>query len=152
MTIGDVGLLTAIYPATWGITQLGTCVLSDRIGRKWLIAVGMWTEAAGIADVIMSSRFGGFATGAAVLGIGTAMVYPTLLAVIGDVAHPMRRASAVGVYRLWGDLGYAIGALLAGATADMLGLAAAMWLVAALTMLSGVVVAVRMRETFQPRA
>ncbi len=152
MTIGDVGLLTAIYPATWGITQLGTGVLSDRIGRKWLIAVGMWTQAAGIADVITSRRFGGFATGAAVLGIGTAMVYPTLLAVIGDVAYPMWRASAVGVYRLWRDLGYAIGALLAGATADILGLAAAMWLVAALTMLSGVVVAVRMRETFQQRA
>jgi MFS family permease len=147
MDLGQVGTLAAIYPATWGISQLFTGAWSDRVGRKWLIASGMWVQAAGIVFVVLASGFAGFATGAALLGVGTAMVYPTLLAAICDVAHPSWRASAVGVYRLWRDLGYAIGALLAGVTADAWGLPAAMWLVAALTFASGVVVAVRMSET-----
>jgi MFS family permease len=149
MDLGQIGTLAAIYPATWGIAQLFTGAWSDRVGRKWLIASGMWVQAAGIALIILASGFGGFAAGAALLGIGTAMVYPTLLAAIGDVAHPSWRASSVGVYRLWRDLGYAIGALLAGATADALGLPAAMWFVAALTFASGLVVALRMRETLE---
>ena len=89
----------------------------------------------------------GFAAGGVLLGVGTAMVYPTLLAAIGDVAHPRWRASAVGVYRLWRDLGYAIGALLAGVTADWFGIEAAVWLVAGLTFVSGAIAALRMRET-----
>jgi MFS family permease len=109
---------------------LFTGAWSDRVGRKWLIASGMWVQALGIALVVLATGFAGFATGAALLGIGTAMVYPTLLAAIGDVAHPSWRASSVGVYRLWRDLGYAFGALLAGVTADAFGLPA-MWLVAA---------------------
>jgi MFS family permease len=143
----QVGTLAAIYPATWGIGQLFTGAWSDRVGRKWLIAFGMWVQAIGIAIVIMAQGFAGFAVGAALLGAGTAMVYPTLLAAIGDVAHPTWRASSVGVYRLWRDLGYAIGALLAGVTADALGLPAAMWLVAAITLASGALVALRMKET-----
>jgi MFS family permease len=107
----------------------------------------MWVQAAGIAVTAATSGFAMFATGALLLGAGTAMVYPTLLAAIGDVAHPSWRASAVGVYRLWRDLGYAIGALVAGVVADALGLAAAMWLVAAVTLGSGVIVGLRMRET-----
>jgi MFS family permease len=146
LSIGRIGTLAAIYPATWGIAQLFTGAWSDRVGRKWLIAAGMWVQAFGIAGVTVSSAFAGFALGASLLGVGTAMVYPTLLAAIGDVAHPAWRASSVGVYRLWRDLGYAIGALLAGATADALGLGAAMWIVAALTFASGVVVATRMTE------
>ena len=102
--------------------------------------------------VIFSTRFTSFAIGLALLGIGTAMVYPTLLAAIGDVAHPSWRASSVGVYRLWRDLGYAIGALLAGITADLVGLRGAMWLVAALTFASGLVAAVRMSETHHAKA
>lgn len=149
MDLAQIGTLAAIYPATWGIGQLFTGAWSDRVGRKWLIASGMWVQAVGIALVILANGFPGFAAGAALLGIGTAMVYPTLLAAIGDVAHPTWRASAVGVYRLWRDLGYAIGALLAGVTADLFGLPAAMWLIAALTFGSGMVVAVRMRETFR---
>ena len=98
-----------------------------------------------IALVIIAGSYGGFAAGALLLGLGTAMVYPTLLAAIGDVAHPSWRASAVGVYRFWRDLGYAIGALVAGAAADQFGLAGAMWLVAGLTLLSGIGVAIRMR-------
>lgn len=147
MSIAEIGVLSAIYPATWGLAQLVTGALSDRVGRKWLIVFGMWVQAVGIAVVILASAFAGFACGAVLLGIGTAMVYPTLLAVIGDVAHPSWRASSVGVYRLWRDLGYAIGALLAGALADALGLPSAMWIVAALTFLSGVAAAVRMQET-----
>lgn len=147
MSLERIGTLAAIYPATWGVAQGVTGALSDRIGRKWLIAAGMWTQAVGIGVTALSGRFMEFASGAALLGIGTAMVYPTLLAAIGDVALPSWRASAVGVYRLWRDLGYAIGALLAGITADAVGLAGAMWLVAGLTLASGTVAAVRMDET-----
>jgi MFS family permease len=147
VSLGRIGALAAIYPATWGVTQLATGALSDRLGRKWLIAGGMWMQALGIGVVILSITFVGFATGAALLGIGTAMVYPTLLAAIGDVARPSWRASAVGVYRFWRDLGYAIGALVAGITADAIGLSGAMWLVAGITLVSGVVTAVRMDET-----
>jgi MFS family permease len=146
-----IAWLAAIYPAVWGVGQLFTGALSDRVGRKWLIAGGMWTQAAGIALTATSSTFDPFAAGAVLLGAGTAMVYPTLLASIGDVAHPGWRASAVGVYRLWRDLGYALGALLAGLTADHLGLAAAVWVIAGLTFVSGVLVAVRMRETLVRR-
>jgi rhodanese-related sulfurtransferase len=120
MDLGQIGTLAAIYPATWGVAQLFTGAWSDRVGRKWLIAAGMWVQAVGIVVVVLASGFAGFATGAALLGVGTAMVYPTLLAAIGDVAHPSWRASSVGVYRLWRDLGYAIGALLAGVIADAL--------------------------------
>jgi MFS family permease len=147
MSLARIGALAAIYPATWGIVQLATGAISDHIGRKWLIAGGMWVQAIGIGVVIMSTSFTGFATGAALLGIGTAMVYPTLLAAIGDVAHPVWRASSVGVYRLWRDLGYAVGALVAGITADLIGLSGAMWVVAGLTAASGAVAAFRMRET-----
>ncbi len=150
LSLERIGWLAAIYPAVWGIGQLFTGGLSDRIGRKWLIAGGMWVQAAGIAFVVLSSALPGFAAGAVLLGVGTAMVYPTLLAAIGDVAHPSWRASAVGVYRLWRDLGYAVGALLAGITADLLGIAAAIWLVAAITFASGALVALRMRETHAP--
>jgi predicted MFS family arabinose efflux permease len=152
LDLGQIGTLAAIYPATWGIAQLFTGAWSDRIGRKWLIASGMWVQAVGIGAVAVSTSFAGFAWAAAMLGVGTAMVYPTLLAALGDVAHPSWRASAVGVYRLWRDLGYALGALLAGVTADALGLPAAMWLVAALTFASGLVVAVRMSETLHRSA
>ncbi len=147
-----IGWLAAIYPAVWGIAQLFTGGLSDRIGRKWLIAGGMWVQAAGIALIALSSALPGFATGGVLLGVGTAMVYPTLLAAIGDVAHPSWRASAVGVYRLWRDLGYAVGAVLAGFTADLLGIEAAIWLIAAITFASGSLVAARMRETLKAKA
>jgi len=147
----QIGWLAALYPGVWGISQLVTGALSDRLGRKGLIAGGMGTQAVGIAVTALSSTFPGFVLGGVLLGLGTAMVYPTLLAAIGDVAEPSWRASAVGVYRLWRDLGYAIGALLAGVTADALGARAAVWLVAALTLGSGLVVAVRMSETRRPR-
>ena len=152
LRLEQIGWLAAIYPAVWGMGQLFTGALSDRIGRKWLIVGGMWTQAAGITVTALASSFLGFASGGVLLGVGTAMVYPTLLATIGDVAHPTWRASAVGVYRLWRDLGYAVGALLAGLTADILGLEAAIGLVAALTFSSGLIAAVRMTETAKPPA
>ena len=147
LPVGAIGVLAAIYPAVWGVGQLGTGALSDRVGRKWLITVGMLVQAGALALMASSRGFAGWAMEAALLGLGTAMVYPTLLAAIGDVAHPSWRASAVGVYRFWRDLGFAVGALLAGVVADLFGLGSAIWVVAAITALSGLVVAVRMYET-----
>lgn len=143
----EIGVLAALYPAVWGVAQLVTGAWSDRVGRKPLIVGGMFTQAVGIAVVALAHRFAGFAVGAVLLGVGTAMVYPTLLAAIGDVAHPSWRGSAVGVYRSWRDLGYAIGALAAGVAADAFGLTAAVWMVGVITCASGVVVALRMRES-----
>jgi MFS family permease len=148
--VARIGVLVAVYPAVWGVGQLVTGGLSDRWGRKWLITAGMLLQAAGIGLVAAADGFTAWVVAAAATGAGTAMVYPTLLAVIGDVAHPAWRARAVGVYRLWRDLGYAAGALVAGVTADLLGLRAAIWLVAAITAASGLVVAVRMYETHRP--
>ena len=147
LSVAEIGLLAALYPAVWGLGQLVTGALSDRVGRKVLIVGGMLLQAAAIALIAASRGFAPWAVAAVLLGAGTAMVYPTLLAVIGDVAHPAWRASAVGVYRLWRDAGFAVGALMAGLIADRFGMAAAIWTVAALTAISGFVVLVRMYET-----
>ena len=151
LPVERIAVLAAAYPAAWGICQLGTGALSDRIGRKWLIAGGMWVQALGIGMIAAASSFSPWMTGSVLLGVGTAMVYPTLLAAIGDVAHPSWRASAVGVYRLWRDAGYAFGALLSGIIADRLGVVWAIVSVGVLTFLSGAVVAFRMSETLAPR-
>ena len=147
LSVGRIGLLAALYPAVWGVGQLVTGALSDRWGRKWLIAVGMWIQALALAGIALGDSFAAWAVAAVLLGAGTAMVYPTLLASIGDVAHPAWRARSVGIYRLWRDGGFAVGALLAGIVADAVGIRAAVWTVAALTAASGIVVAVRMYET-----
>ncbi len=147
LSVGQIGILAAVYPGVWGVGQLFTGALSDRWGRKWLIAAGMWTQALGLAVVALGTGFTPWMAGAVLLGAGTAMVYPTLLAAIGDVAHPTWRARSVGIYRLWRDGGFAVGALLAGIVADALGVRTAVWTVAVLTALSGLVVAVRMYET-----
>ncbi|HET7278075.1 MAG TPA: MFS transporter [Dermatophilaceae bacterium] len=147
LSVGKIGVLAALYPAVWGVGQLITGALSDRVGRKWMIAAGMWLQAAALAIIATVNAFGLWALAAVLLGAGTAMVYPTLLASIGDVAHPAWRARAVGVYRLWRDGGFAAGALLAGIVADALGVRAAVWVVAVLTAASGLVVAIRMYET-----
>jgi MFS family permease len=147
LSVGKVGILAALYPAVWGVGQLCTGALSDRWGRKWLIAAGMWLQAVALALIALAGSFPLWAVAAVLLGAGTAMVYPTLLASIGDVAHPAWRARSVGVYRLWRDGGFAVGALLAGIVADVLSVDAAVWTVAALTAVSGLVVALRMYET-----
>lgn len=151
LSIPEIGILAAVYPAVWGVAQLGTGALSDRWGRKWPIASGMGVQAIGLGIVAIADSFGWWAVAAVLLGLGTAMVYPTLLAAIGDVAHPLWRARAVGTYRLWRDGGFAVGALLAGVLADLFGIRVAVGAVAALTALSGLVVALRMYETHHGR-
>jgi len=151
LALAQIGVITAVYPAVWGISQLATGALSDRWGRKWMIAAGMWVQAVGIALFVLGRGFGMWLVGAVLLGIGTALVYPTLLAAVSDVAHPEWRASAVGVYRLWRDGGYAVGALLSGVLADAFGIPAAIAAIGALTFLSGVIVAGVMYETLPAR-
>ena len=147
VSIAQIGVLAAVYPGVWAMAQVVTGALSDRIGRKPLIVAGMLVQAAALAAIALGSLFGEWLAAAAVLGVGTAMVYPTLLAAVADVAEPARRGSAIGVYRLWRDLGFALGALVTGIVADLAGMAAAIWVVAGLTATSGVVVLARMRET-----
>jgi MFS family permease len=147
LSVARIGVLAALYPAVWGFGQLVTGAASDRFGRKNLIVGGMLLQAVALAVIASVDDFALWAVAAATLGAGTAMVYPTLLAAIGDVAHPAWRARSVGVYRFWRDAGFAVGALLGGITADLLGLRAAVAVVAAVTALSGLAVAVRMYET-----
>ena len=147
MPVNQIGILIAVYPAVWGVGQLATGALSDRWGRKHLITAGMLTQAGGLALIATGDTFTWWLFASALLGAGTAMVYPTLLAAVGDVAHPLWRARAVGVYRLWRDSGYAAGAVVGGITADLWGLRTAIWAAAAITVASGLAVAVRMYET-----
>ena len=145
LTLGEVGLLVAIYPAVWGVTQIGTGALSDRVGRRRLIVGGMLLQAGALAGIALGTDFAAWAMASLVLGLGTALVYPTLIAVVADASHPSWRASAVGVYRFWRDSGYVVGAVIAGLVADRFGLVASVWVVAALTAASGLVAALRMR-------
>ncbi len=147
LSVARIGIIAALYPAAWGVCQLVTGPLSDRIGRKPLIAGGMVLQAVALTFIALVGSFAWWVVGAIVLGIGTAMVYPTLLAAIGDVANPSWRARSVGVYRLWRDGGFAIGALIAGLLADVASIEAATLAVAGLTGASGLLVAVRMTET-----
>jgi MFS family permease len=141
-----IGILKAAYPAVWGIFQVATGPLSDRWGRKGLIVAGMWVQAAGLLTTAMTRDFGWWLLASLLLGLGTAMVYPSLIAAVSDASHPTWRARSLSVYRFWRDLGYAIGALSAGLIADFFGFAAAIGAIAALTFLSGAVVAVAMHE------
>ena len=149
LDVAQIGILSFTYPAVWGLLQLWTGALSDRWGRKRLIAGGMLVQGGALAAIALVRGFWPWVGGTALLGVGTAMVYPTLLAAVGDVAHPRWRASAVGVYRLWRDGGYAVGALLAGALADLFGMAWSIGAVALLTFASGLLVVVRMPETLR---
>jgi len=151
LSLTQIGALAALYPAVWGLGQLATGPASDRYGRKPFIVAGMLLQAVALAGFAAAGTFPTWAAAAALLGAGTAMVYPTLLAAISDVAHPAWRARAVGVYRLWRDGGFAAGALLAGVIADLAGIRAAIWVVAALTAASGLLTWMRMYET-HPRA
>jgi MFS family permease len=147
LAVEKIGFLAAVYPATWGLLQLWTGTLSDRLGRKWMIVIGMWIQALGIWLIAFADAFASWLFGSFLLGLGTALVYPTLLAAVSDVAHPEWRASAVGVYRLWRDGGYALGAILSGIVADLLGLEFAIAVIGVITFLSGAVTAIFMYET-----
>jgi MFS family permease len=147
LSIAQIGILAALYPAVWGLGQLATGAWSDRVGRKPLIVAGMLVQGVALALVAAGASFEVWAIAAILLGAGTALVYPTLLAAIGDVAHPAWRARSVGVYRLWRDGGFAVGALIAGLLADLFSIPTAIWVIAALTAASGMVVGVRMYET-----
>jgi MFS family permease len=151
LSVAQIGWLAFVYPASWGVSQLVTGALSDRWGRKWLIVGGMLLQGAALAAMVVWRGVVPWTMSGVFLGIGTAMVYPTLLASIGDVAAPAWRGAAVGIYRLWRDLGYAAGAILAGAIADRVSIEAAILVVAALTATSGVAVAIRMPETLASR-
>jgi MFS family permease len=151
LSVEQIGILAAAYPFTWGVLQLATGPLSDRAGRKGMIAGGMIVQAAGIALIAATQGFAAWLAGAVLLGLGTAMVYPTLLAAVSDVAHPDWRASAVGVYRLWRDAGYALGAVLCGIVADRYGMIPAVAAIAGVTLLSGLVAAAVMYETLPSR-
>ena len=147
LSIAEIGLLAGAYPATWGLTQVATGALSDRIGRKRLIVTGMLVQGAAIAAIATTTGFAPWLLCAVLLGLGTAMVYPTLLAVVADVALPAQRGAITGIYRFWRDLGFAVGAVLVGTVADRSDPRAAILAVAALTALSGLIVAIRMQET-----
>jgi len=143
----EIGLLVALYPLVWGVGQLATGWLSDLVGRKPLVTLGMFLQAGALALIAAADTMPGWALGTAVLGVGSALVYPALLAVIGDVAAPEWRGRAVGIYRVWRDLGYTAGALLGGLVADATSLTSAVWVAAGLSAAAGTVVLVRLGET-----
>jgi MFS family permease len=147
LPLAQIGLLAGIYPGVWGVAQLLTGALSDRLGRKGMIVGGMLLQGVAIGLLPLVQGFAWWVVAMVLLGLGTALVYPTLLAAVSDVAHPDWRASAVGVYRLWRDSGYAIGALLAGVLADLFGVTWAISVIAGVTFLSGIVAQGVMRET-----
>jgi MFS family permease len=152
LPVREIGIVAAAYPAVWGIGQLFTGALSDIWGRKWLIAVGMWLQSVGIGLLVVGQAMPVWISAAVLLGIGTAMVYPTLIAAVSDVAHPVWRGTAVGVYRLWRDMGFAVGGILTGVLADIFNIQLAIAVVGLLTFSSGVVVAAVMQETLPERA
>lgn len=141
-----IGVLKAVYPVVWGVLQTVTGPLSDRWGRKDLIVAGMWVQAAGLFLTAATRQFSWWLAASFLLGLGTAMVYPTLIASVSDASHPNWRARSLSVYRFWRDMGYAIGALAAGVIADLFGAAWAIGSIGVLTLASGAVVAIAMRE------
>jgi MFS family permease len=142
-----IGAVVAAYTGTWAILQIYTGHLTDRLGRKWPIACGMWLAAGGIVLVALTTTLVVWVVGAVLMGVGMALLYPTLLATVSDVAAPRWRATSLGVYRLWRDSGYAFGALAIGIVADAFGLLAGFWFAAAIMAVSGLVVALLMYET-----
>ena len=152
LSVGAIGVLAALYPAVWCVGQLFTGAWSDRVGRKPLIVAGMLVQGVALAIMAAGNGLRLWVVGAVLIGIGTALVYPTLIAAVGDVAHPTWRATAVGIYRLWRDAGYVVGALVGGIVADAFDLRAAVWAIAGLSIVSGFIVAARMdgRRGFGP--
>jgi MFS family permease len=146
LAVGRIGVLKAVYPVVWGVLQTVTGPLSDRWGRKGLIVAGMWVQAAGLFLTASTRQFDWWLAASVLMGLGTAMVYPTLIASVSDASHPSWRARSLSVYRFWRDMGYAVGALAAGVIADLFGASWAIGSIGALTVASGAVVAIAMRE------
>jgi MFS family permease len=138
LSILQLGIVASTYPAVWGLGQLLTGALSDRVGRRLPIAIGMWTQAAALLWFWAGDGFSAMFGAAILLGLGTALTYPALLAAVGDLAAPSWRATAVGVYRTWRDSGYVVGAIAAGALADLFDARMALLAVAGATALSGI--------------
>lgn len=147
LTTNDIGLLKALHHGIWGILQLVTGSLSDRVGRKILIFPGMFIQSIGIWIILYSQAFPGWITGMSLLGVGTAMVYPSLLAAISDIAHPSWRATSLGVYRFWRDIGFVFGAIGIGFISDLFNMFIAIQVVAWIGLASGIVVVFLMKET-----
>jgi len=146
LSLREMSVLAAIYPATWGISQLATGPLSDRWGRRWMIIAGMVLQGAALITIALVRGFGPWSMALVALGVGTALVYPTLIAAVGDFAHPAWRAAVVGVYRLWRDLGYVAGALIAGVLSDALGVSMAIGVIGIFTAGSGLLFGLRFTE------
>jgi MFS family permease len=152
VNVSDIGFLKALHPGVWGVLQLVTGTLSDRIGRKILLYPGMFVQGLGIWIVLLFNSMQGWIIGMALLGLGTALVYPTLLAAISDIAHPKWRATSLGVYRFWRDLGFVVGAIGIGFLADIIGsINVAIQLVAWISIASGVFILLVMKETKSPK-
>lgn len=148
----EIGLVAGLYPLTWGFLQIGTGAASDRVGRKPLLVVGMWVQAGAFLLFVLGDGLAAWSAASLLLGVGTALVYPTFLSAVSDLARPEARGATVGVYRFWRDLGFAVGAIVVGLFADAAGLDAAFLLTGALTFASGVIIAVAMGETATPKA
>ena len=147
LNTNDIGFLKALHPGIWGILQLITGSLSDRVGRKILIFPGMFIQSIGIWIVLYSQAFPGWVTGMSLLGVGTALVYPSLLAAISDIGHPSWRATSLGVYRFWRDMGFVFGAIGIGFISDLFNMFIAIQVVAWVGLASGIVVVFLMKET-----
>lgn len=144
-SLETIGIIIAIYPAVWGIGQLITGTLADKYNKKWLLFFGMLTQSFAIALFVFADSISFFVTASILLGAGTALVYPTFLAAISEFTHPEQRAKCIGVFRLWRDLGYAVGAILTGVLADFFGLNSAIIVIGILTFISAIIIAIRMR-------
>jgi MFS family permease len=143
--LGEIGIITAIYPAVWGLGQLFTGKMADIFNKKYLLFTGMFLQAIALFFFLLADTMTHYVWLSAVLGWGTAMVYPTFLATVAENTHPQDRANSIGVFRLWRDLGYAIGAILTGIIADRLGIDASISAIGGLTLLSAIIIAIRMK-------
>jgi len=151
LEVGQIGLIVGVYGFTWGFLQLGTGLLTDRIGRKWPIVAGLFLCGGGVWFTVSVSGMAMWIGTAAVIGVGMALLYPSLLAAVGDIAHPRWRGTSLGVYRMWRDSGYAFGALLIGVISDTLGFSYGFYFTAVVMFVSGAIVALRMYETAPAR-
>jgi MFS family permease len=144
-TLAEIGVITAVYPAVWGLGQLITGKMADVLPKKQLLFWGMFLQAMALFFIIYAESKLQYIALAAILGWGTAMVYPTFLATVAENTHPQDRAKSIGIFRLWRDLGYAIGAIITGIIADWWNINAAIVFISILTLISAIIIQIRMR-------